>query len=72
MIKMICLFFTAAGCASLDYNTETRRLFIGLDNGTISVSLPISSIFHQLASFFSLLLISLDLLMDLTRYQQTN
>lgn len=25
-------------CSSLDYHGETRRMFVGLDNGTISVS----------------------------------
>ena len=32
-------FLLLAAAVCLDYNQETRRLFIGQDNGTISVSI---------------------------------
>lgn len=39
MLLCECLFRLSAPAASVEFNPETRRLFVGLDNGTISVSI---------------------------------
>ena len=35
---MISLISFSAACSALDYHGTSRRLFVGLDSGTISVS----------------------------------
>lgn len=40
------MIIVIAEAASLTYNGETRRLFVGLNNGTISVSICIKSSYN--------------------------
>ena len=41
--------FLSAEASCMAYNGETRRLFVGLDNGTISVSLHKNSDIQKIA-----------------------
>ena len=46
------LFIVSAACSALDYHGTSRRLFVGLASGTISVSAEFMEILMQSSHFF--------------------
>ena len=48
----IFYFIVSAACSALDYHGTSRRLFVGLASGTISVSAEFMKILMQSYHFF--------------------
>ena len=52
----LCPLFFPAECSALDYHGTSRRLFVGLDSGTISVSKHFAMMSNQCFKDICLLL----------------